>query len=114
MTTTMTCICGTEHTFPEGVGTGECEGCGLGLVLSEELDEPSTRVCCACRGSGIGRTGDPDTSRCTVCHGHGEVAEDGDEFEEDAEDYDDDDHYDEPDVSDEGFDPYLNTYTDDC
>lgn len=106
MSTTMTCICGTEHTFSEGAGTGECEGCGLGLVLSEEVDEPFARVCGACRGSGIGRTSDPDTSRCTVCHGRGEVAEDGDGYD-DADDY-------EPDVSDEGFDPYLNTYTDDC
>lgn len=35
--TTLTCICGTDHTFPAGVATGTCSGCGLGLVLSEEV-----------------------------------------------------------------------------
>jgi hypothetical protein len=31
----MECICGVEHTFPAGVGVGVCEGCGLGLLLTE-------------------------------------------------------------------------------
>jgi hypothetical protein len=31
----MECICGAEHTFPAGVGVGVCEGCGLGLLLTE-------------------------------------------------------------------------------
>lgn len=39
-------------------------------------------------------------------HVEGREAERADQDEQ-AEDY-------EPDVSDEGFDPYLNTYTDDC
>ena len=33
---TFTCICGTDHTFAEGVYTGTCEGCGLGLVLTDD------------------------------------------------------------------------------
>lgn len=32
---TMECICGVEHTFPAGVDVGVCEGCGLGLLLTE-------------------------------------------------------------------------------
>ena len=36
-TTSMDCICGTTHAFPAGVGTGTCAGCGLGLVLTEEV-----------------------------------------------------------------------------
>lgn len=82
---TMTCICGTEHTFAPGEGSGECEGCGLGLVLCEEVtvvEEP--RECGACHGSGIGRSGDPDTSRCAECHGSGEArASEGREEDED-------------------------------
>lgn len=35
--TTMTCICGTTHHFAPGVGVGTCAGCGLGLLLTEEV-----------------------------------------------------------------------------
>lgn len=56
MDTTMDCICGTTHTFPAGVGFGTCAGCGLGLVLTEELteeegdvpDAPEDAVCDIC------------------------------------------------------------------
>lgn len=34
---TMTCICGTSHHFAPGVGVGTCAGCGLGLLLTEEV-----------------------------------------------------------------------------
>lgn len=34
---TITCICGTDHDFAPGEGTGTCAGCGIGLVLSEEV-----------------------------------------------------------------------------
>jgi DnaJ-class molecular chaperone len=88
---TMTCICGTDHTFAPGEGTGECAGCGLGLVLTEEVtieaetdhddrdedgdgsedEDDDDRECRTCHGSGIGRTGDPDTSRCSDCGGSG-------------------------------------------
>lgn len=34
---TLTCICGTDHDFAPGEGTGTCAGCGIGLVLSEEV-----------------------------------------------------------------------------
>jgi len=37
-TISMECICGTTHTFAAGVGTGTCAGCGLGLVLTEEVE----------------------------------------------------------------------------
>lgn len=103
---TMTCICGTEHTFAPGEGSGECGGCGLGLVLCEEVtvvEEP--RECSACHGSGIGRSGDPDTSRCAECHGSGEArTSEG----EDDEPYDiDDDRFTNPytgGAEDDGYD----------
>lgn len=34
---TMTCICGADHTFAPGVAVGTCRGCGLGLLLTEEV-----------------------------------------------------------------------------
>lgn len=34
---TMTCICGADHTFAPGVAVGTCRGCGLGLLLTEEI-----------------------------------------------------------------------------
>lgn len=35
--TSMTCICDTVHAFPAGVFTGTCAGCGIGLLLTEEV-----------------------------------------------------------------------------
>lgn len=74
MTTTMTCLCGTVHEFPEGVATGTCAGCGLGLVLTEERVE-----CQTCHGGGVvrawslsvDRIDDHDT--CPDCMGEGTV-----------------------------------------
>ena len=37
-TTTMTCLCGTEHTFAPGEGAADCESCGMGLMLTETVD----------------------------------------------------------------------------
>ena len=39
----------------------------------------SDGYCHACAGTGIGQNGDPDTSRCHVCHGSGEVKSTRDE-----------------------------------
>lgn len=43
--------------------------------------------CHACQGTGIGMHGDPNTSKCTVCHGKGYVMgyENEDEDEEHEE-----------------------------
>lgn len=65
----------------------------------------NTAICSACNGSGVGRSGDPDTSRCHVCRGSGEV--DDEEFDEecDEEPFDID--------SDDGFNPYTGGPDDD-
>ena len=44
----------------------------------------TTEYCLQCDGTGIGRHGDPDTSKCTACNGRGylsvvDYSEDGDE-----------------------------------
>jgi hypothetical protein len=79
--TTMTCICDTVHTFPAGVAVGECAGCGLGLVLTEEVAVESGSEadddCAECHGGGIVRTWrlGPDSiddhETCPTCHGTG-------------------------------------------
>lgn len=60
--------------------------------------------CPTCEGSGTMDLGDDDAI-CSTCDGCGEIESwrGGDP----AEDF-------EPDISDEGFDPFLNSYTDDC
>ena len=47
---------------------GDCEACGG----SGEEDD----TCPNCRGTGIGMFGDPDTSRCSACHGNGTIRRD--------------------------------------
>jgi len=44
--------------------------------MSDILDDDATddRFCTTCKGTGIGQHGDPDTSRCHVCHGTGRSA----------------------------------------
>lgn len=81
--TTLVCICGTAHTFPAGVGVGDCEGCGIGLVLSEEVTvEAGSEAddggdCAECHGGGIVRTwrlgpeSIDDHETCPTCHGTG-------------------------------------------
>lgn len=70
--TTMTCICGEVHEFPEGVATGICAGCGLGLVLTEERVE-----CKECKGLGVvatwrrGPEQFDDHETCHSCMGEG-------------------------------------------
>jgi len=42
----------------------------------------TSEECTLCCGTGIGQFGDPDTSRCTRCHGFGECRNtDEDEME---------------------------------
>ncbi len=43
----------------------------------EKCEDSGTMGCPTCDGSGIGMHGDPDTSRCLVCKGHGTVDCDG-------------------------------------
>ena len=66
---------------------GECENCGH-YVIDDGLkdgvcgecreaypedypDEDEDRDCPKCQGTGIGRHGDPDTSKCGKCGGRG-------------------------------------------
>lgn len=130
-TTTLTCICGTDHTFPAGVATGTCSGCGLGLVLVEGAPLDAGDVAAA-EDAAI-----PDADALTIPgalvakvgllldRGAREAAIDlvsrameaareaG--REEASADRDGDPAEDgEPDISDEGFDPYVGSYTDDC
>jgi len=48
--------------------------------------------CTNCSGTGIGLHGDPDTSRCTVCHGRGYLLVDDDSGRELQEDQREDDY----------------------
>lgn len=118
--TTMVCICGTTHTFPAGVLFGTCAGCRLGLVLTEGAPIEAGDVADA-EDAAI-----PDADALTIPgalvakvgllldRGAREAGRE-EAREEFAADRDGDPAEDcEPDVSDEGFDPYLNTYTDDC
>ena len=43
--------------------------------------------CYACRGTGIGLHGDPDTSKCTPCRGRGYTFTDDDDADRDYEDW---------------------------
>lgn len=119
-TTTMTCLCDRTHTFAEGVFEMTCP-CGFVLVLTETVtegdDEKPTRRCRTCHGSGIGRTGDPDTSSCRDCHGSGEVEGEEDDDCDDGEPYDiDDDRFTDPytgGAEDDGFDTGGDDFGDD-
>lgn len=46
----------------------------------EEPDEDEEGDTCAlCRGTGIGQFGDPNTSKCSRCHGRGVIITERDE-----------------------------------
>lgn len=125
-TTSLDCICGTTHTFPAGVGAGTCAGCGIGLLLTEDvstgaaidamipdaeaLQSPAALV------AKIGlllELGDRLTAIGLAERALDAAREEG--REEAAADRDGDPAEDyEPDVSDEGFDPYVGSFTDDC
>jgi hypothetical protein len=46
------------------------------IAAQEQEDEDNE--CHSCKGTGIGRSGDPDTSRCSSCGGKGYVTDDAD------------------------------------
>lgn len=71
----------------------------------------NTAICSTCNGSGVGRSGDPDTSRCRVCRGTGEVDVDAEFDEEIDAECDDDEPFDID--SDDGFNPYTGGPDDD-
>lgn len=125
-TTSMDCICGTTHTFPAGVGAGTCAGCGLGLVLTEEVaveeaidamipDAEALTI----PGALVAKIGlllergareaaiDLASRALDAARDEGREEAAADRDGDPAEDY-------EPDVSDEGFDPYMGQFTDDC
>ncbi len=122
--TTMDCICGTTHTFPTGIAFGTCAGCGLGLVLTEDAPAPVDAVVSddealqspAALVAKIGlllELGDRLTAIGLAERALDAAREEG--REEAAADRDGDPAEDyEPDVSDEGFDPYVGSFTDDC
>jgi hypothetical protein len=126
-TTSMDCICGTTHTFPAGVGAGTCAGCGLGLILTEDVSvvaaidamiaddaavqSPDLLVAKIRLLLDLGDDG-REAAIALVSRALDEARAEGREYVADrdgdpAEDY-------EPDVSDVGFDPYEGQYTDDC
>ena len=47
-----------------------------------------TEYCLQCEGTGIGRHGDPDTSKCTACSGRGYHIVDVTSYPEDDRDED--------------------------
>lgn len=125
-TTTLTCICGTTHTFPAGVGAGTCAGCGLGLVLTEEVTVEEAidamipdAEALTIPGALVAKIGlllergareaaiDLASRALDAARDEGREEAAADRDGDPAEDY-------EPDVSDEGFDPYVGSYTDDC
>ncbi len=125
--TTMTCICNTPHTFPAGVGTGTCAGCGLGLILSEEvgLDAPIgitddeavqspdllvMKIKLLLERGDDGR----DAAVALVSKALDEARAEGREYADEGRGGRDPAEDGEPDISDEGFDPYEGQYTDDC
>lgn len=125
-TATMDCICGTTHTFPAGVGTGTCAGCGLGLVLTEEVTVEEAvdamipdAEALQTAGALVTKIGlllergrreaaiDLASRALDAARDEGREEAAADRDGDPAEDY-------EPDVSDVGFDPYVGSYTDDC
>ncbi len=130
--TTMTCICNTPHTFPAGTCFGTCAGCGLGLVLTADAPLDAGDVATAedamipddaavqspdllvAKIMLLLERGDDgrEAAVALVSRALDEARAEGRDYAADrdgdpAEDY-------EPDVSDEGFDPYVGSFTDDC
>lgn len=122
-TITLTCICGTDHTFPAGVATGTCAGCGLGLVLTEDVSAEDAMIpdadALSIPGALVAKIGllldcgareaaiDLVSRALEAAREAGREEASADRDGDPAEDH-------EPDVSDEGFDPYMGQYTDDC
>lgn len=123
---TMDCICGTTHAFPAGVGTATCAGCGLGLVLTEEVTVEEAvdamipdAEALQTAGALVAKIGlllergrreaaiDLASRALDAARDEGREEAAADRDGDPAEDY-------EPDVSDEGFDPYEGQYTNDC
>lgn len=45
------------------------------MKIAEDSDEEDRECCSLCLGTGIGQHGDPDTSTCHMCKGHGYIVE---------------------------------------
>lgn len=60
------------HYVNEGIKEGVCKGCRDAYPEDyADLDADEHPDCHACEGTGIGKYGDPDTSKCSHCHGRG-------------------------------------------
>lgn len=64
-----------DHYANEGIVEGVCQDCrDADPETYADLDEDDgPHDCGACQGTGIGRYGDPDTSKCGRCHGTGVI-----------------------------------------